>query len=60
MKNKKPLAGTTNARPDEALAAQKLVVLTDEQYDAFTTALARPPQDKPQLRALLTEPGILG
>ena len=68
MKNKdchkyviKPFADATNAKSDEALAAQKLFVLTGEQqYDAFMAALARPAQDKPQLRRLLTEPGVLG
>ena len=49
----KPLAKVTNARPDQALAAPQLFVLSGEQYDAFMDVLARPAQDKPQLRRLL-------
>ena len=44
----------------ETLAEQRLFLLTDEQWDKFQAALDRPVQDKPQLRKLLTEPGVLG
>jgi uncharacterized protein (DUF1778 family) len=44
----------------ETLAEQRLFSLTDEQWEQFQTALDRPVQEKPQLRKLLTEPGILG
>lgn len=44
----------------ETLAEQRLFALTDEQWEQFQQALDRPVQDKPHLRKLLTEPGILG
>jgi uncharacterized protein (DUF1778 family) len=51
-------AGITMAH--EVMAEQRLFLLTDEQWDEFQAALDRPVQDKPQLRKLLTEPGVLG
>jgi len=48
------------AMAHETLAEQRLFTLTGEQWDAFQAALDRPVQDKPQLRKLLTEPGVLG
>ena len=48
------------AMAHETLAEQRLFVLTDEQWTAFQAALDRPVQEKPQLRKLLTEPGVLG
>ena len=48
------------AMAHETLAEQRLFLLTDEQWDEFQAALDRPVQDKPQLRKLLTEPGVLG
>ncbi len=44
----------------ETLAEQRLFALTDEQWEQFQAALDRPVQDKPELRALLTGPGLLG
>lgn len=44
----------------ETLAQQRLFTLNDEQWRRFQDALDRPVQDKPTLRKLLTEPGILG
>ena len=48
------------AMAHETLAEQRLFSLTDEQWEQFQAALERPVQDKPQLRKLLTEPGVLG
>ncbi|KAF3885561.1 MULTISPECIES: type II toxin-antitoxin system TacA family antitoxin [Nostocales] len=42
----------------ETLANRHLFVLNDEQWQAFQAALERPPQDKPRLRRLLTEPSV--
>ena len=44
----------------ETLAEQHLFLLTDEQWSEFQAALERPVQEKPQLRKLLTKPGVLG
>jgi uncharacterized protein (DUF1778 family) len=46
-------------RAEEALASQRHIVLDARQWEAFIAALDRPAQDKPRLRALLTEPSIL-
>ncbi|HEY6844650.1 MAG TPA: DUF1778 domain-containing protein [Terracidiphilus sp.] len=46
-------------RAEEALASQQHFVYTKKQWNAFTAALDRPEQDKPRLRALLSEPSIL-
>jgi uncharacterized protein (DUF1778 family) len=48
------------AMAHETLAEQRLFSLTDEQWEQFQAALDRPVQEKPQLRKLLTEPGVLG
>jgi uncharacterized protein (DUF1778 family) len=48
------------AMAHETLADQRLFLLTDEQWEQFRAALDRPVQDKPQLRKLLTEVGVLG
>jgi uncharacterized protein (DUF1778 family) len=48
------------AMAHETLAEQRMFMLSDEQWDAFQAALDRPVQNKPQLRKLLTEPGVLG
>lgn len=48
------------AMAHETLAEQRLFLLTDEQWGQFQIALDRPVQDKPELRKLLTEPGVLG
>jgi uncharacterized protein (DUF1778 family) len=45
---------------NETLAEQRLFSLTDEQWEQFQAALDRPVQEKPQLRKLLTETGVLG
>ena len=47
------------AMAHETLAEQRLFMLTEEQWDAFQTALNRPVQDKSNLRKLLSEPGQL-
>ena len=36
----------------------RLFVLDDDRWQAFQEALDRPVQEKPQLKKLLTEPGI--
>jgi uncharacterized protein (DUF1778 family) len=46
-------------RAEEALASQQHLVYTAKQWNAFTSALDRPAQDKPRLRALLNKPSIL-
>lgn len=48
------------AMAHETLAEQRLFALTDEQWDQFQAALDRPVQDKPSLRKLMTEPGVIG
>ena len=48
------------AMAHETLAEQRLFALTGDQWAAFQAALDRPVQDKPELRKLLTEPGVLG
>lgn len=48
------------AMAHQTLAEQRLFSLNDEQWEQFQAALDRPVQDKPQLRKLLTEPGVLG
>ena len=48
------------AMAHETLAEQRLFSLTDEQWEQFQATLDRPVQDKPRLRKLLTEPGVLG
>jgi uncharacterized protein (DUF1778 family) len=47
------------ARAHETLAEQRLFLLTDEQWEQFRAALDRPVQDKPRLRKLLSETGVL-
>jgi hypothetical protein len=42
-----------------ALPDQAHFVLSEEQWDAFCALLDRPPKDHPELRKLLTQPGIL-
>jgi len=44
----------------ETLAEQYLFSLTDEQWGEFQAVLERPVQERPQLRELLTKPGVLG
>lgn len=46
-------------RAEEALASQRHLVYSGEQWKAFTAALDRPTREKPQLRKLLTEPSVL-
>ena len=46
-------------RAEEALASQQNFVYTAKQWDAFTTALDRPAQDKPRLRELLRKRSVL-
>ena len=48
------------AMAHETLAEQRLFMLSEDQWGQFQAALERPVQDKPQLRKLLTEPGVLG
>ncbi|WP_295613613.1 DUF1778 domain-containing protein [Chamaesiphon sp. GL140_3_metabinner_50] len=40
------------------LADRRLFVLDDDRWQAFQAALDRPVEDKPQLKKLLTEPGV--
>jgi uncharacterized protein (DUF1778 family) len=47
------------AAANEALTEQRQFYLTGEQWTAFQAALDRPPKDIPQLRKLMTEPGLL-
>jgi len=47
------------AAANETLTEQRHFYLTDEQWTAFQAALDSPPRDIPQLRKLMTEPGIL-
>jgi len=47
-------------RAEEALASQQHFTYTAKQWDAFTAALDRPEEERPRLRALLSEPSILG
>ena len=48
------------AMAHETLAEQRLFMLTGEQWNKFQEALDRPVQNKPELRKLLTEPGVVG
>ena len=51
-------AGITRAH--EILMDQRHFLLSGEQWKEFHATLERPVQDKPQLRKLLMEPGVLG
>lgn len=51
-------AGVTAAQ--ETLAARTRFSLSEEEWVQFQQALGRPVQEKPNLRTLLTEPGLLG
>jgi uncharacterized protein (DUF1778 family) len=42
----------------QALTDRRLFVLDAEQWQQFQEALDRPPQDKPRLKKLLSEPSI--
>ena len=42
----------------ELRANQRLFVLDDAQWQAFTTALDAPPKPRPRLEALLREPSV--
>ncbi len=46
-------------RAEEALASQRYFFYTEEQWTAFAKALDAPPTHNPELRKLLTEPGVL-
>jgi uncharacterized protein (DUF1778 family) len=50
-------AGVTAA--NQALSDRRRFELDDSQWEAFQKILDRPVQDKPRLRKLLTEPGVL-
>lgn len=45
---------------NQALADRRHFVLSEDQWQAFEQALDRPVQAKPRLKALLSEPGVLG
>lgn len=47
------------AAAHHALAERRRFVLDEAQWKAFNEALDRPVQNKPRLKALLTEPGLL-
>jgi uncharacterized protein (DUF1778 family) len=51
-------AGVTAAA--QTLADRRHFVLDELQWQAFQEALDRPVQDKPRLKKLLSEPGVLG
>ena len=51
-------AGVTAAA--QTLADRRHFVLDELQWQAFQEALDRPVQDKPRLKKLLREPGVLG
>ena len=50
-------AGVTAA--NQALADRQKFVLSDEQWAAFQDALDRPAQAKPNMKKLLSQPGLL-
>jgi uncharacterized protein (DUF1778 family) len=50
-------AGVTAAA--QTLADRRQFVLDESQWQAFQVALDRPVQNKPRLRRLLREPGVL-
>ncbi|WP_310484693.1 DUF1778 domain-containing protein [Chamaesiphon sp. VAR_48_metabat_403] len=43
---------------EATLADRRLFVLNDDRWQAFQAALDRPVAEKPQLKKLLTEPGV--
>jgi uncharacterized protein (DUF1778 family) len=51
-------AGVTAAA--QTLADRRQFVLDESQWQAFQEALDRPVQNKPRLKKLLREPGVLG
>lgn len=51
-------AGVTAAT--QTLADRRQFTLDEAQWQAFQEALDRPVQAKPQLKELLSEPGVLG
>lgn len=51
-------AGVTAAA--QTLADRRQFMLDETQWQAFQEALDRPVQDKPRLKRLLREPGVLG
>lgn len=46
------------ARAEQVLADQSTFKLSPSQWRAFTDALDRPPQSKPRLQRLLSEPSV--
>lgn len=46
-------------RAEQALAAKQTFELSPEKWAEFLRMLDRPVQEKPRLRKLLTEPGLL-
>lgn len=48
------------ARAHEILMDQPHFLLSSEQWKEFNAALERPVQNKPHVRKLLIEPGVLG
>ena len=53
------LIESARLRAEETLASQSHLVYDTKHWNTFLAALDRPAQDKPRLKALLTEPGIL-
>ena len=51
-------AGVTAAA--QTLADRRQFVLDESQWQAFQEALDRPVQNKPRLKKLLSDPGVLG
>ena len=46
-------------RAEETLASQHHIVYNAKQWEVFIAMLDRPAEDKPRLKKLLTEPGVL-
>jgi hypothetical protein len=44
----------------EQMKSDDIIMLTVEEWNTFQAALDNPAQDLPQLRKLLTKPGVLG
>lgn len=49
---------SARAHAEQVTADQTTFVLSPRQWKAFTDALDRPPQPKPRLKRLLSEPSI--
>lgn len=52
------IIGAARQKAEETLADQTRFVLNDQQWKRFMEALDRPPQEKPRLRKLFSEPHV--